>query len=62
MPPRQDEGENERDEGRAGGDRIGEERDGHIAGGQPLPHDARSNHRGQEQGGPHSFSHNAAAR
>ena len=46
-PERQDQG----DEHGPGGERVGEERDGDVAAGEPLGHDARADDGGEEQRG-----------
>ena len=48
---RQDEG----DERRARRERVGEERDGHVAAGQALSHDARPDDGREQHGGAHAF-------
>lgn len=43
------EGEDQRDQDRAGGDAVRQERDRHVPARQPLPHDARADDGGDEQ-------------
>ena len=41
--------ENQRHERGAGGDRICQQRDGHISAGQALAHDSRADYRGHQE-------------
>ena len=51
------EGENQRDQHGAGGERIGQQRDGDVAAGQPLAHDAGADHSRQQEGRPERLSY-----
>ena len=54
-PENRAEREDEGDERRACRERVGEQRDGHVAAGQALAHDARADDGRQQHGGAHAF-------
>src|ERR1700677_200196 len=53
--------QNQRDECRARSNRVGEQRNRHVAAGEALAHDARAHHRGYQKTCAEEFGYDAAA-
>jgi hypothetical protein len=53
-------GQDEGDEGGPGGEGVGEQREGDVAGGQTFGHDAGAHDRAQQEGGREGFGGDAA--
>ena len=56
-PGNRAERQNQRDQHRSGGERVGEERDRDVSPGQPFAHDAGADHGGQQEGRPEGLSY-----